>query len=35
MAHGQDMAQEIDHPASLQDFMDILLKRTREEALEN
>ena len=35
MAHGQYMAQEINNPAHLQDFMDIFLKRTKEEAFEN
>ena len=34
IAHGQDLAQKIDHPANLQDFADILPNWTKEDALE-
>ena len=34
IAHGQDLAQRIDHPANLQDFADILPNWTNEVSLE-
>ena len=34
LAHRQDLAQEIDRPANLQDFVDILPDWTKEDALE-
>jgi len=34
VAHGKNMAQQIDHPANLQDFAEILPNWAREDALE-
>ena len=34
IAHGQDMAQQIDHPANLQDFKDTLPNWAKGDALE-